>query len=177
MTRTGGGSTQSPQPFSGSTHHWATARSRVPEGRAPASRTAPQSSAGAPPPQTRRAAACTRQVRPPSPAPPPPAHVSVSAFLRAALAHMQQHRAGLQQRNSVLEPQMLSPVGVFAPNDNALVSKLVTCNASLIGRLLTPPSHTLCCVWGGGGGGLGRLLPEQTRLTSGPPTDPRVACL
>ena len=52
---------------------------------------------------------------------------------------------------------MLSPVRVFAPNDNAMCTELVyTYIASLIGRLLTPPSHTLCCVapfcLDGGGG-------------------------
>ena len=39
--------------------------------------------------------------------------------------HIQQHRAGLQQRNSVLEPPMLSPVRVFAPNDTAMYTQLV----------------------------------------------------
>ena len=39
------------------------------------------------------------------------------------------------------------PHPIVSLHDNAMYSELVyTYNASVIGRLLTPPSHTLCCV-------------------------------
>ena len=61
--------------------------------------------------------------------------------------HIRQHRSGLQQGNSVLEPQMLSPVRVHAPNITIMYSELFyTHSIHLNNRSLTPPSPEAHCV-------------------------------